>query len=56
MFLENKLNDVSLLLVLTTYNKQPQLTQQNTVMFQIKAAFWVTRNLKTGLNLENFPG
>ena len=28
----------------------------NTVMFQIKAAFWVTGNFKTGINLENFPG
>ena len=24
-------------------------------MFQIKAAFWVTQNLKTGLNLEHYP-
>ena len=26
-----------------------------TVMFQIYAAFWVTGNFKTGINLENFP-
>ena len=31
-----------------------QMRSIDTVMFQIKAAFWVTRNLKTGLNLENF--
>ena len=24
-------------------------------MFQIYAAFWVTGNFKTGINLENFP-
>jgi hypothetical protein len=28
---------------------------QATVMFHIYAAFWVTGNFKTGINLENFP-
>jgi len=32
-----------------------QIVSTSTVMFQIKAAFWVTGNFKTGLNLENFP-
>ena len=33
-----------------------QIVSTSTVMFQIKAAFWVTGNFKTGINLENFPG